>query len=55
MKNHTQQIKKDKDDGSNVSLSGGTKHERGKKNKVDQMPVDAVHLLNRVDNQSAEI
>jgi len=46
------QQKKDKDDGSNVSLSGDTKHKRGKDNKDEQMPVDATHLSNSVDNHA---
>ena len=50
----SQQIKKDKDDGSNVSLSRNTKQGQGQTNKVEHMPVDATHLSNLVDNQSAE-
>ena len=42
------QIKKDKDDGSNVSLSGDTKQNKGKKNKDEQMPCS-------VDNQIEDI
>jgi len=42
--------KKDKGDGSNVSLSGDTKHKQGQKTKVEHMPVDATHLSNSVDN-----
>jgi len=51
---NSQQIKKDKDDGSNVSLSGDTKQRHGKDNKVEHMHVDATHLSNPVDNQSAD-
>ena len=51
---NSQQIKKDKDDGSNVSLSGDTKQRQRKNNKEEQMSVDAKHLLNIVDNQSAD-
>ena len=54
MTNYSQQIKKDKDDGSNVSLSGDTKQRHGKTNKEEQMHVDAKHLSNPVDNQSAD-
>lgn len=52
--NHSQQIKKDEDDGSNVSSSGDTKQRHGKNNKEEQMHVDATHLSNPVDNQSAD-
>ena len=44
---NTQQIKKDKDDSSNVSLSGDTKQLQGKAKKFEHMPIS-------VDNQSAE-
>ena len=47
MTNYSQQIKKDKDDGSNVSLSGDTKQRHGKTNKEEQMHV-------AVDNQSVD-
>ena len=47
MTNYSQQIKKDKDDGSNVSLSGDTKQRHGKTNKEEQMHV-------AVDTQSAD-
>ena len=46
------QRKKDKDDGSNVSLSGDTKRRQGRTNKDEQMPVDAMHLSNLVDNHA---
>ena len=49
------QVKKDEDDGSNVSSSGNPKQKRGKTNKVEQMPVDAMHLSNPVDNQPDDI
>ena len=49
-----QQTKKDEDDGSNVSSSGATKRRHGKTNKEEQMHVDAMHLSNPVDNQSAD-
>ena len=45
-KQNSQQIKKDKDDGSNVSLSGDTKQRQGKK-------IEDEHMSVGVDNQSA--
>jgi glycosyltransferase involved in cell wall biosynthesis len=44
---HTQQKKKDKDDASNVSLSGDPKQLQGKNNKDEDMPVN-------VDTHSAD-